>query len=205
MNDTLSAIQRTSPRTGFALCMMASGAVAALIFAAGPLGSSRGIQIGFTVSLAFLAIGALLRQTTGRRARSGGSTQAPINLAWKSLVSLESVLHELLNQFDEYARTTMNPAELSEWIGRQAEPPMQSFLNQRQVLRDALGIGPFAEVMIAFSRMERSLHRSASAAADQYLDEARRCLILSAERMQDCLAALRRHLGEPFETRGEQT
>ncbi|MCY4601785.1 MAG: hypothetical protein OXF27_17915, partial [Acidobacteria bacterium] len=46
----------------------------------------------------------------------------------------------------------------------------------RDVLVGTLGMAGFAELMDAFSRLERALNRAWSAAADGVLDEAQRCI-----------------------------
>jgi hypothetical protein len=55
-----------------------------------------------------------------------------------------------------------------------------TLVEQRQVLAQALGVGPYAEFMGQFSAAERDLNRAWSAAVDGYPVEARECLARAA-------------------------
>ncbi len=172
--------------------LLAVGAVAALVFSAGPLGSSRLVQGLFAASIVCLLAGAFLRRVTGHRdafGRNHGDELCRITAAMETLVRHLNRLVSIAPPAD------VAPSVVDEFfaaVSAKTTPPMEEFLKCRQVLRDGVGFGSFAEVMIAFAGFERWLNRCISAAADNETAEALYCLGVAQQRMSECSELLRK-------------
>lgn len=166
---------------------MTIGAVSALVFAAGPLDSSLLYQAAFCVSAVVLASGTILRRTSARRGALFAGFEGEIQQAQSSLESL----HEALKQVQEDCDAIEDMSEFHSRVYQETHTKVADFLQYRQTLQDAFGLGPFAELMIQFASFERALHRSLSASADGYAEEAQRCLSRSVQLMETCLVIAR--------------
>ena len=166
-----------------AYLMMAVGAVLALAFAAGPLASSGLLQTLFGSSLLLLAFGAAVRRISAKREALTGSANREVRLALEALESLGQALRQ--TQAD--SETIEDMKQLHSRIDESTRPPIRTFLQHRQSLLDAYGFSPFAEVMIRFATVERTINRALSSSADGVGEEARACLKRACHRMDDCL------------------
>ena len=111
---------------------------------------------------------------TRRRAAAGGphAQETPQAVLARIAATARDLQRELPAMPDDAARTQA----ILERVGHvQTELSLQ-VVEGRNVLVAALGLARFAELMDAFSRLERALNRAWSAAADGALDEALRCI-----------------------------
>ena len=109
------------------------------------------------------------RQPADRRTAAQDTPQAVLA---RIVATARGLQRELPGLPDDAARTRA----ILERVGHvQTELALQ-VVEGRDVLVAALGLPRFAELMDAFSRLERALNRAWSAAADGALDEALRCI-----------------------------
>ncbi len=119
------------------------------------------------------AAGALRRRPA---ARGTVAQETPQAVLARIVVIARDLQRELPGMPDDAARTQA----ILERVGHvQTELSLQ-VVEGRDVLVAALGLARFAELMDAFSRLERALNRAWSAAADGALDEALRCIDAAA-------------------------
>lgn len=163
--------------------MMAIGAVLALVFAAGPLAESLVTQMLFWGSISLLTAGATVRRIGAKKDALSGSTGGEIQLAHAALESLGRALQQAQADCESIADM---PA-FHRYVFDATQPPARDFLEHRQSLLDAYGIGAFAELMIRFASVERAINRTLSASADGVEGEARSCLQIANQRMENCL------------------
>ena len=128
--------------------------------------------------LGLLAGSALVKRETARtlrrqRVERGTVAQdTPQAVLARIVATARDLQGELPGMPDGAARTRA----ILERVGHiQTELSLQ-VVEGRNVLVAALGLARFAELMVAFSRLERALNRAWSAAADGVLDEAERCI-----------------------------
>ena len=174
-----------SPRRFLAFAMMAVGSVAALVFAAAPLGSSLPIQFCFGLSLVVLASGAALRRTGAKKEMLADAASGRVQQALVSLHSLDRALKQIHAEWTPHG----NLAQWHRSFDETTRPYIREFLDHRQSLQDACGFGHLAELMMRFAAVERAVNRALSASADGAAEETGRCLASSVQRMGDCLAA----------------
>ena len=165
--------------------MMAVGAVLALVLAAGPLADSLSTQVLFGGAISLLAAGAAARRIGAKKGGLMGSAGGEVEKAHAALTSLGQALQQA--QSDCESITDM--PTFHRCVDDATHSPARDFLLHRQSLLDAYGISRFAELMIRFSSVERALNRALSASADGTEAEARSCLQLANQRMENCLAA----------------
>ncbi len=129
-------------------------------------------------ALGLLAGSALVKRETARKLRRqpvdrGTVAQdTPQAVLARIVATARDLQRELPGMPDGAARTRA----ILERVGHvQTELSLQ-VVEGRNVLVAALGLARFAELMVAFSRLERALNRAWSAAADGVLDEAQRCI-----------------------------
>lgn len=166
--------------------MMAVGAVSALVFAAGPLATSFVFQVSFGASLLLLACGAAMRRTGARKDALTGSADGEVQQAQAALHSLRRALA----QTQTACASIADMPQFHRCVYEATQPPIRDFLKHRQSLLDAYGFGPFAELMIRFASVERTINRTLSASADGFEEEARACLQRAVLWMDDCLEDL---------------
>ena len=113
------------------------------------------------------------RQPADRRTAARDTPQAVLA---RIVATARDLRRELPGLPDDAARTHA----ILERVGHvQTELSLQ-VVEGRNALVAALGLARFAELMDAFSRLERALNRAWSAAADGALDEALRCIDTAA-------------------------
>ena len=166
--------------TGYS--MMAIGTVSALVIASGPLGESVAFQVAFGGALLLLASGALVRHGGARKEALAGTTGGEVARANAALITLRDALEQTLIECDAIDETH----RFHDRLEQATQPPIQEFLRHRQALLDACGFGPFAEVMIRYAFVERTINRALSASADGNRQEANNCLRLAAESAKRC-------------------
>ena len=128
--------------------------------------------------IGLIAGSALVKRETASRggrqpADRGTTVQAtPQAVLARIVATARDLQRELPGMPGDAARTSA----ILERVGHvQTELSLQ-VVEGRNVLVAALGLARFAELMDAFSRLERALNRAWSAAADGALDEALRCI-----------------------------
>lgn len=117
-------------------------------------------------------------RTPRRRPADRGTVaqETPQAVVTRIVAIARGLQRDLPGMPDDAARTQV----ILERVGHvQTELALQ-VVEGRDVLVAALGLARFAELMDAFSRLERALNRAWSAAADGALDEALRCIDAAA-------------------------
>ncbi len=132
------------------------------------------------------------RETAARRGRQPADRRTtvpatPQAVLARIVATARDLRRELPGMPDDAARTRA----ILERVGHvQTELSLQ-VVEGRNALVAALGLARFAELMDAFSRLERALNRAWSAAADGALDEALRCIDDAAAHAPDVERRLR--------------
>lgn len=128
--------------------------------------------------IGLIAGSALVKRDTARPLprrpadRGPVAEETPQAVVTRIVATARDLRSELPRMPDDAARTQA----ILERVGHvQTELSLQ-VVEGRNVLVAALGLARFAELMDAFSRLERALNRAWSAAADGALDEALRCI-----------------------------
>ena len=128
--------------------------------------------------IGLIAGSALVKRDTARllrrrpAERGTVAQETPQAVVTRIVATARDLRRELPAMPDDAARTQ---AILERVAHVQTELSLQ-VVEGRNVLVAALGLARFAELMDAFSRLERALNRAWSAAADGALDEALRCI-----------------------------
>lgn len=102
-----------------------------------------------------------------------------------SLQSLESTVETLTSRVDD-----MDAASIHRELDPMLSGPVYAIAEGRNSIRSAHGVRVFASVMDAFSRGERKLNRTWSAAVDGYVDEARKSLHAALPALREAREAL---------------
>lgn len=166
-----------------AYILMGIGALLALIAASGPLGSSIGFQFFFVFSLLLLTVAVLLRKAIARDNARRGTAHRDVELAHEALHELDRSLEELCS----YEASFVSMKAYHEKLEQKAERPLHTFVEHSQELIDAYRFADFAQLMIGFAQVERSIHRALSASADGVGVEAQRCVAQARDKLKQLL------------------
>lgn len=139
-----------------------------------------------SASLLFLVVGIFIRHKATQRERrillSGGGS---LNDAFKALDLIQKEVSDLLQKAPHI------PLDLlREEIERIVSGPIATFLENRDALLCAYGMGVFGRILSMFSPGERALLRAWSAATDLYPDEAVLYLQKASEAFQSTVTEL---------------
>lgn len=129
---------------------------------------------------------ALRRRQADSVAQARGTPQA-------ALAEIIAIARELQRDLPGMSGDSDQARAILERVGHVQTDLSLRVVEGRDVLVGTLGLARFAELMDAFSRMERVLNRAWSAAADGVLDEAVRCVDEAAAHAPE----VERRLGAP--------
>ena len=133
----------------------------------------------FVLAVVGLVAGSVLvkrdaaRALRRRQAEAGGQ---PRGTPQAALAEIIAAARDLQRDLPEVSADADKARVIIERVGRVQAVLALQVVEGRDVLVGTLGMAGFAELMDAFSRLERVLNRAWSAAADGVLDEAQRCV-----------------------------
>ena len=133
----------------------------------------------FVLAVAGLVAGSVLvRRDTARAQLSqrAGGEQQPRRTPQAALAEIIAAARGLQVDLPALAADADRTRAIIERVGHVQAVLALRVVEGRDVLVGALGMAGYAELMDAFSRLERALNRAWSAAADGVLDEALRCV-----------------------------
>ncbi len=133
----------------------------------------------FALAVAGLVAGSVLvRRHTARaqRSRQVDEERQPQGAPQAALVEIIAAARGLQADLPALAADADRARAIIERVGRVQAVLALRVVEGRDALVGTLGMAGYAELMDAFSRLERALNRAWSAAADGVLDEALRCI-----------------------------
>ena len=133
----------------------------------------------FVLAVTGLVAGSVLvRRDTARAQlskRAGGERQ-PQGTPQGALAEIIAAARGLQRELPALAADADRTRAIIESVGHVQAVLVLQVVEGRDALAGTLGMAAYAELMDAFSRLERALNRAWSAAADGVLDEALRCI-----------------------------
>lgn len=133
----------------------------------------------FVLAVVGLVGGSALVKRGARRARARGRAENDGPAQGSPQAALGEIIRaarDLQRDLPSMSADADRAQAVIERIGRVQAVLALQVVEGRDVLVGALGMAGYAELMDAFSRLERALNRAWSAAADGVLDEALRCI-----------------------------
>lgn len=136
----------------------------------------------FGLSAVGLFAGAMLVRTATKRELQDSPISPGVQGAPKegdpahALAETRAVCERLIRELPAMPSEEAKLDAIVERLGDAQKTHLAAFVDARPRLIAKLGMGGYAELMDRFAAAERQINRAWSAAADQYLDEALRCL-----------------------------
>ena len=133
----------------------------------------------FVLAVVGLVAGsALVRRDAARvrQRRQAGEGGRPQGTPQAAVAEIIAAARDLQRDLPAMSADADRARAIIERVGRVQAVLALRVVEGRDVLVGTLGMAGFAELMDAFSRLERALNRAWSAAADGVLDEAQRCI-----------------------------
>ena len=133
----------------------------------------------FVLAVASLVAGSVLVRRDAARAlrrRQAGEVGRPQGTPQAAVAEIIAAARDLQRDLPAMSADADRARAIIERVGRVQAVLALRVVEGRDVLVGTLGMAGFAELMDAFSRLERALNRAWSAAADGVLDEAQRCI-----------------------------
>ena len=126
-----------------------------------------------------------------RRGPAGGAGRQPQRAPEAALAEILDMARALQRELPALSTDAERARAIIERVGRVQAVLTLQVVEGRDVLVGQLGMAAYAELMDAFSRLERTLNRAWSAAADGVLDEALRCIDAAAAQAPEVERRLR--------------
>ena len=133
----------------------------------------------FLLAVAGLVAGSVLVRRDAARAQLAGRAaggRRPQGAPQAALAEIIAAARGLQRDLPAMSGDADRARAVVERVGRVQAVPALQVVEGRDALVAELGMAGYAELMDAFSRLERALNRAWSAAADGVLDEALRCI-----------------------------
>ena len=137
-----------------------------------------------SVSICVVGI-VLLRLGRTSTVESTEESTASLSEIRGSLLNLLKNTQQMSGQMDELA-----PSEMTVFIDDVLSPDCYIFAEGRNAITTEMGLQKFADVMTHFSAAERAVNRAWSAAADGYVDEAKKCVERAVSMFEDAYQEL---------------